>query len=59
LQDTRGFAALQRRGDLTLAQWVQSIAHWQRFLVVEWRDPWPTLSFNAARVARRIRRLTG
>jgi D-aspartate ligase len=55
-QDARAFATLRRSGDLTLAEWVRSIAHRQHFPVFEWRDPKPTLAGNAGRLARRLRR---
>jgi D-aspartate ligase len=51
--DARAFLALRRRGELSLAQWVRSVARTQHFPLFRWADPRPSLGLHAVR-ARRV-----
>ncbi len=58
--DARAFLALRRRGELSLAEWVRSVARTQHFPLLRWEDPQPSLGLHVVR-ARRVagKRLAG
>jgi predicted ATP-grasp superfamily ATP-dependent carboligase len=53
VRDFEAFLELRRRGELTLAGWLRSIAHRQSFIYFEWSDPLPAL----ARATKPLRKL--
>ena len=52
-QDFRSFLELRRRGDLTTAGWLRSVARPQHLPLFRWDDPQPSLALQATR-ARRV-----
>lgn len=52
VRDFSAFRQLRRSGQITLGQWLRSIAHRQTFPFFEWRDPMPAV----ARVLKPLRR---
>lgn len=60
--DFAAFRTLNKRGELSLGAWVSSLLHRQRFLIFQWRDPWPSVmhfwTFLRNRATRRWDSLT-
>jgi D-aspartate ligase len=57
--DWRAYRALRRRGELTLARWIASIAFSRNvFDLFSWNDPQPWLRFWRFRVVRRVNRVS-
>lgn len=56
VNDARAFLAYRSRGELTLAQWLRSLLHRQRFHAFRWSDPLPAVYAHLALLARGIRR---
>jgi predicted ATP-grasp superfamily ATP-dependent carboligase len=55
IRDFWAFRQLHRLNELTLGEWIKSIAHWQALPYFQWTDPMPTLMPAARSVARRLR----
>lgn len=43
IEDFRSFLELRRRGEMTFAQWLRSVMHWQTFPLFQWNDPKPAI----------------
>jgi D-aspartate ligase len=54
--DARAFLALRRRGELSLAGWLRSVARPQHFPLFRWDDPQPSLGLHAVRARRLVRK---
>jgi len=54
--DARAFLALRRRGELSLAGWLRSVARSQHFPLFRWDDPQPSLGLHAVRARRLVRK---
>jgi D-aspartate ligase len=54
--DARAFLALRRRGELSLAAWLRSVARPQHFPLFRWDDPQPSLGLHAVRARRLVRK---
>jgi D-aspartate ligase len=52
--DARAFLALRRRGELSLAGWLRSVARRQHFPLFRWDDPQPSLGLHAVRARRLV-----
>ena len=52
-RDVLAFRELNKRGELTLIQWLSSIMHWHSYAYFSWRDPLPSL----VRLTKRIRNI--
>ena len=57
LADLRALRRLRSDGELTVAQWVRSVAHRQHLAVFRWSDPLPSVGYGLARLIRLGRRL--
>jgi predicted ATP-grasp superfamily ATP-dependent carboligase len=56
IEDTRAFLHLRRRGELSLGDWVASVAHPQHVPVFRWQDPNPSVRAGLRRARRVWRR---
>jgi D-aspartate ligase len=52
VNDTRAFLVYRRRGELTFAEWIRSLAHRQCFPVARLSDPLPAIVRHAGQVKR-------
>ena len=55
-QDFRAFLALRRRGELTTAAWLRSVARPQHLPLLTWDDPGPAVAAQMHRAGRILRR---
>jgi hypothetical protein len=55
-KDFRSFLELRRRGELSTAGWVRSVARPQHFPLFRWDDPRPSVAVQAKRVAKVVGR---
>jgi D-aspartate ligase len=55
-KDFRSFLELRRRGELSTAGWVRSVARPQHFPLFRWDDPRPSVAVSAKRVAKVVGR---
>ena len=59
VEDARAFASYRRRGELTLRDWLRSLARRQRFPLFSWRDPKPSLTSISRLPLQLVRRFKG
>lgn len=61
VDDARAMVMLRRAGQLTIPQWLRSIAHRQIFPIMRWSDPGPAIARATGRIWRaatgRVRRV--
>jgi predicted ATP-grasp superfamily ATP-dependent carboligase len=55
-KDLRSFLELRRRGELTTAAWLRSVARPQHFPLLSWDDPAPAVAAQVQRAGRILRR---
>ena len=56
--DILAFLEARRRGEMTLLQWLQSIAHVQHFLIFSWSDPMPALILTSRFLQKQMKKIT-
>ena len=56
VEDARAFATLRRRGEITLVEWLASVARPAHVPVFRWKDPNPSLRTGLRRALRLARR---
>jgi predicted ATP-grasp superfamily ATP-dependent carboligase len=56
--DILAFLEARRRGEMTLFQWLRSIAHIQHFLIFSWSDPMPALILTRRFLQKQMKKIT-